>query len=492
MLITHTGQKSDFTLLKRTFSKEFSNEMRTELPFQKVTEMNIQSNLIENWRYVLIVVATLSFGRSSLRVLRSPGLPPVGADPAIFQHAGWYITQGAVPYIDIWDVKPPLTFETTTILAYISGGNMLLLHYLSVIVTVAAGIGIVYLTGVLTHELTNDRTAGLAAGLTILAFTGFHYLPAQGFYPKYFSIFFGLLAIILQHRNNPVSSGAAAAMSAGYIQHGAIFAILVSFLAIQQGGRKRLTSTLGGMIGLTLLVILPIIYVGATGPMLVEVVVAHLTSSESVSSMDILRRLAKGFLFLGFSSAAIILGVYGIILNGMHRPRKTWWIAAGGVGYGVQIMFFDFDSYPDLFFGLVFAALGMGLLVNLMTDRQRTVTIVLLAVLVTVGVVSLGGFGIVTSDSVYTKSLDDSLDESDTLLHNFIKYAEDRFNAEHLRRSNRYENNEVLKSRPDLNKIYWNKMTPSSCHYRLSETEIIWIEQTDRSYYANKCGSYPW
>jgi hypothetical protein len=49
-------------------------------------------------------------------------------DSALFQHAGWYITHGATPYVDFWDLKPPLVYVGTTTLAVLTGVNMVLLH----------------------------------------------------------------------------------------------------------------------------------------------------------------------------------------------------------------------------------------------------------------------------------------------------------------------------------------------------------------------------
>jgi len=450
----------------------------------------LYDNTTDNFRYSLVLIAVLSFGISSARMLLSAERPPISIDAAFFQHAGWYITQGAVPYVDIWDINTPLAFEATAFLAFLSGGNMYLLHLLSMAVSVSTGVAIVYLTGTLTYEVTNDKLASLTAGLTLLTLAGFHYLASTGFRPKYPSIAFGLAALLLQFRDRPGYSGCAAAISAGFVQHSAVFAILALGLAIQRGGRKRLTNTILGMLLTTIVVVAPLVIVGAGEAMLVQTVLVPLSGSGSTGLLSIVRRLGKGMILTGFASIPIVLGVYGLFRIGTRDIRKNWWILSGGTIYGIQVFLVDFNSYPDLFFGLVFVAMGLGLLVNTLDEPKRRIIPGVLAIIVLISVVSLGGFGYVTNETVYTKSLDDSLAESDTILHNVVLSAEEYFNARDARGGQM--NPDLPFDRPDLEALYWEKQKPPSCHYRLSAKEIQWIERTGGAYEKENCGQYSW
>lgn len=447
--------------------------------------------LVDDWRRVLVVVAIASFGISILREFAAPGRPTPGTDAAFFQHAGWYITQGAVPYLHIWDIKPPMTHLTTTALATVSFGNMFVLHVLSVLLMATAGVAIVVLVGELTHRLTGDAVASLAAGLCVLTIGGFHHLAAQGFYPKYLAIALGLSGILLQYRDRPGYSGVVAALGAGYIQHAAVFSILILGLAVQRHGRDGARTTLLGMVATTAVVIAPILAWGAGEAMVVEVVLALLVGSEPSGPLELLRRLGKGLVLTGYAGIPILFGVYGLVRVGTRDLRELWWLVAGGALYGLQIFLFDFDSYPDLFFGLVFVSIGIGLLVHTLRGRKRQAIVAMLVAVVTMSVVFLGGVGVVTNETVYTQSLDDSLDSSDTVIHSTVKYVEALFGAEPMRRDSVYDQADTPSDRMSVTELFWTKGIPASCHYRLSGTEILWLERTGEPYTAQTCGAWP-
>lgn len=450
------------------------------------------SNLVtENWRLSIVVVAIMSFSLSVVRKFAASGRPQPGADAAFFQHAGWYITQGAIPYIHIWDVKPPMTHFTTTGLALLSFGDMFVLHALSVLLMVTAGVLIVLFVGEIVYTLAEDRVAGLTAGISVLCLGGFHYLPASGFYPKYLAICLGLGGILLQYRARPLYSGVAAALSAGYIQHAAVFSLLIVGLTLQRHGRAGLRRTLFGMVATTAVVVAPILAVGAGEAMIVEAVIVLFTASEPTGVLSIFRRLGKGLVLTGYASIPVLLGVYGLIRTGVQRDHQAWWVVAGGGLYAIQIFFFDFDSYPDLFFGLMFVAIGVGLLVASLDGRRRRAVVAVVIVVATISVVFLGGVGIVANETVYTQSLDDSLESSDTLIHTTVKEVEAIFGARSMRRDSVYTESDIPTDRPDVVELFWSKGIPPSCHYRLSTTEVVWIERTGGSYTAQTCGAYP-
>lgn len=60
----------------------------------------------------VVLLFALSFGRYLIFLW-----PATATDPAFFQHTEWYILNGGVPYVDVWDVNPPLVFGLTAVLA---------------------------------------------------------------------------------------------------------------------------------------------------------------------------------------------------------------------------------------------------------------------------------------------------------------------------------------------------------------------------------------
>ncbi|MBP1985609.1 DolP-mannose mannosyltransferase [Halolamina salifodinae] len=447
------------------------------------------SDLVERWRLITLSAAVVAFSLSVIREFS--GGPTPGADPAFLQHAGWYFTQGAKPYIHFWDVKPPMTHLTTAVLAYFSFGNMFVLHIYSVTLITISGIVSVYLVAKATHHITRDNLASLTAGICMLTIAGYHYHAAQGFYPKFLAITLGLAGIIFQLRQQPIYSGIVVALSAGYIQHGAVFSLLALGLAAQYNGRRGVRITLVAIATTTALVLAPIFIIGSGEAMIVETIIVFVSASEPSGNIAILRRLGKGFVYTGYASIPVLLGVYGLIRIAPKNLSKTWWVLSGATLYAVQIFFVDFDSYPDLFFGLIFVSIGTGLLVASLKDRRRqAVTGVIIAVAV-VSVTVLGGFGVVTNKTVYTDSLDDSLDKSDTLIHTSVKAIEGHFNAESMRRDSIKQDIERLNTQPSLDQYFWQKIIPETCHYRLSTTEIKWLKQTNRPIMADTCGAWP-
>jgi hypothetical protein len=447
------------------------------------------------WRELLFGVTVFSFGVSVLRAFLRPGRPPINTDAAFFQHAGWYVTQGAVPYVEMWDIKPPLTIETTSVLAVLSFGNMYVLHVLSVLLTVAAGIGTVYLVGELVYHVTDHELASLTAGLTVLTIAGFHGLPAFGFRPKYFAMVFGLLALLLTLRDRPLYAGVAAAMSAGYMQHGAIFTVLILGVLLRRRSYEGVGRALAGMAVTTVVAVLPIALLGGFSAMLVEVVLVPLTASEETGILAVLGNLQRGFLFLGYAVPVILVGLYGVVRVGiLDRADDTGWIVAGTALSGVQILAIDFDGYADLFFGLLFTALGVGLVVANARDRPRTVVVGVVVAVVVVSVTVMGGVGVVSDpiDEVHTSIAED---RTDTVMLHVAESIQSLSGVEdQVTPSNTTVHPLVAESQYNQSSVvwlYWNKAEPVSCHYRLSVTELQWVEQTGRSITAERCGQFP-
>jgi hypothetical protein len=419
------------------------------------------------WPLVLGGLALLVQVLSVARAL-STAPPTTNIDAVFFEHAGWYVTQGAIPYIDIWDIKPPLAIETTTVLAVLAGGP-LALHLSSVALTAGTAVGCSLLVGVLAHRLTGDGYAALLSGCTLLAMPAFFRLSANGFRPKYLTLFFGLGALVLALRDRPLLAGIAAAASAGYWQYGAIFAALVVGIAVQHHGWRALARPLIGMALTTAVVSLPIVLSGALVPMLVEVVYVPLTTQ---AAQPVLQRLGKLLLYLAYALVPVVVGLYGLAVE-RQQFRRHWWVYAGAAWGGVQILF-DLDSAPDLYLLVTFLALGVALAVTRARPAPRRWLGMAFAAVVLVNALWVGGF---VANPV------ENANSTDGGAAGALRTVSESVDVSRPGTPRRYGISGVRT-------LYWNERTPSSCHYRLSETERDWLAKTGRPHHESRCGAF--
>ncbi|SEA38183.1 DolP-mannose mannosyltransferase [Haloplanus vescus] len=434
------------------------------------------------WRLALIAATISVFAISMVRTaLFSPTL--INYDGAFYAHAGWYTTKGAIPYVTFWDVKPPLVFEWTALLAFFAFDNMLLLHAYHVATTSAVAAGSVLLVGYLTTELTESSLAGFCAGAVLLAYPGFHYLAAHGFRPKYFTLFFGLAALYLHYSGQSLASGVAAAAAAGFWQFGAVFPVVVLGLEYQRT-RTVPVRALTGMAATTLVVVTPFVFWGAIEPMFVEVVVAPFLLSETFEPFV---RLWKGFRFLGYLIPIVLIGAAGIVGTLRNEFDTRWWVFVVGTWYGLQIFYFDLDGFPDLFLGVAIVGIGFGLIVaEVSLPTQRGIVAVVVTVLFISGVF-LGGIGLVaeplttTEDGVTygDKSVaTDALGDVGKWLFGPVGSGSEAESAAGAGPTNLYDP-------PDARSLYWNQHRP--CHYFIGTMGANWIKQTDGRYVEMSC-----
>jgi len=340
------------------------------------------------------LLATITQAISIIRSLHGNGELPLSSDTAFFEHAGWYITQGAVPYVNFWDVKPPLIHETSALISFVTGGNITLGHYISIFIMSSLAIGILLLVSSLTYRMTESRKAALIAGIAVLAHPAFHHLPTLGLWAKYFSVFFGLFGIWCEKNNRYLLAGASGAASAGYWQFGLIFALIVASLTIQTGGRTKIRDTIIGMAIVTAITVAPVIYMGGFVAMISQVVFVPFTISEDYT---LLHRLGKGVLYLGYSGIVLILGVMGAACALYKDWRETWWVAVGLAWFGFQLLALNFASEADLFPALIFTALGVGVFVPHLTPKRQKQVGAVVGSIALVSVAMLGSVGLVVS-----------------------------------------------------------------------------------------------
>lgn len=389
--------------------------------------------------------------------------PPMAPDAGIFQHIGWYLTQGGRLYVDAWEPKLPLSYETTGVLAVLSGGDMYRLHLLSVLVMIAAVCGIVGLVSVLVHDVTGDDVAATLAGLSLFLLPGFAVRPVYGFKAKYLLVLCGLVAIFLSTRDYPALSGAAAAAAVGYWQAGAVFPLIVVGMALRQRDMHALERVVAGGLGFTVVMLLPVVLLWhSASEMVTQVVLVALETEEHAS---LFTRLVAGVVHFKWASPLVLLGGLGLAhtarccyRDGDVAGRSEWWIPAGAGWFAFLILFVDFETggYTDLIPGLAFVAIGVGLVAaSLRHRRHRQCLRAALAAVLVVNVAFLGSVG-----AVFTPvDTPGPVPMSELTTHDLPAAHDD---AEPV---------------PDVRYVYWNQIEPSTCHYRLSVMELRWLDR---------------
>lgn len=407
------------------------------------------------------------------KIALANGRPPMTPDTGIFLHIGWYLTRGARLYADAWEPKLPLSYETTALLALLSGGDVYLLHMSSVVLMMAAACGVVGVVSALVWDITRDRFAASIAGLSVLLLPGFFVRPAYGYREKYLLLLAGLLAIYLYTHGYPALAGASAAASVGYWQAAIVFPCIVVGMALRNRNWEALARTIAGGLAFTAAMILPVVLVWhSTSEMLVQSVLVPLVTEEST---PLVTRLVGGAAHFKWASFLVLLGVVGLgvvavsVLFDRNDPvgRDEWWILAGAGWFGFFILFVDFETggYTDLIPILAFLAIGLGVVAaRLPRGRPRQYLSGAVAAVLVVNIVLLGSLGLVFSP-VETPGP--------------VPMSE-------LQSEERATQVEEVGPVPDIRYTYWNRLEPSTCHYRLSVMEMQWLERT-QPYSGKEC-----
>jgi hypothetical protein len=394
----------------------------------------------------------------------------VSTDSALFQHAGWYIANGATPYVDFWDIKPPLIYAVTTGLALLSGGNMAVLHLLSVALASGAVVAGVTLVGVLTHRLTDHGPASVVAGATMFVLPTVYVFPSAGIRPKYFAFAFGIGALVLAVDDHPTKSGAAAAASAGFWQLGGLVALLAVGIGLQRGGPRAAGRTVGGGVAVAIAVVAPFVAADLAIPLFLETVLAPLYTVERYTVGG---RILEFVIEVGYGAFLLPIGLYGWIRGVLEDASRYWWVGVGGAAYLLQV-FLEMQGAIELIFPLSFLAIGVGVVLanppaapsTSLPSPSRSWLVAAVAVLAVLNV--LWAFGPVTpiKHEVETAHERRAISEYETV-------APPPENA------------------PSMRTLYWEKGIPESCHYRAGYKQRHFVERIDTTVDKPTCGQWP-
>jgi hypothetical protein len=405
----------------------------------------VLTNRRDAWLFVPFFTAVLLQFRATLPVLTSPR-PPLGVDAWVFEYTGLISLRGALPYVHIWDIKPPLTYATASGIAALASGDPLLAHQLNVLVMGSLLVGVVTLASVLTYELTGESAAGVVTGLAVPAFSLFYTFPAYGLRPKMYVMFFGLFGVYLCYRKRPFWSGLTAAAAAGYWQLGVIFPVLVIGLTVQHSRRRDVGWVVVGMATITTIAVAPYVLAGEVTALLNQVVFAQFFATESGSVLIRVFRVRNMFGRVGLLAT---LGGIGVVWTAV-RSREAWWVGAGTGFYLVQILYLDLDSTPDLLLLYLFLAIGVGLFVSRVheTEFGRAGIPTYVA-----GSIALIAIGLILGDLWALHGVE------------LVQYPASEY----------------------LSELYWRVEIAESCHLRMSSVENSYLE-TVGAEQSSACG----
>ncbi|MFC4544127.1 DolP-mannose mannosyltransferase [Halosolutus amylolyticus] len=438
-----------------------------------------------DWVVILGPIVAVLFAAGLADYLLT-GWPRIATDPAFFQHTGWYVLQGGIPYVDVWDVNPPVPFAITAALASVSGGNMLVLHGLSVTLTVLVAGASVMLVGWVAYLVTGRNAAAIAAGLTMLVVPELFLLSPEGVRAQFYALFFGTLALGLALRDRPFLAGAAAALSAGSWQSGVVFAPLVVGIAYQRAGGKNALRAIAGGGVVTGLVVLAFAAAGALVPMVVQAIVAPLVAGSSYTLSE---NVYSILLVFGYGSLLLPVALFGWAYAAVRNRRRLWWVPTGGLLLGYQVLFVDLDGSTDALPWLAFVAIGVALAVDRVlvyanrsgaTDSRSADAIgpsryqwtAVAAVVAVVGLLVLSGV-VWHQGSPYPQST----------LQTMQQDAEVEGEPPPITPADG--------EAPSMQTIYWEQLEPETCHYRLSWNEVRWVAMTDDRLDRQHCGGWP-
>jgi len=268
---------------------------------------------------------------------------------------------------------------------------------------------------------------------------------------SYLLVAFGASALAFSTRNQFRWAAVTAAVATLSYLPGGVFALVVVWQAIKRRGTAGAQTTVLWGLGSAIVLLAPVVLLGAGKAFVAQVVVAPLLTS---SGGGIIGNFINLWLATGPGILAIPIATAGWVAVG--RTNGSWWPAVGGAAFLIKVLVLDMESAPDAMGLMVFVALGIGFTVKHGSNHARKLVAVSIVVLVVSAGIWVGAVRPVSTGGA-ERSTDDA-------------YAKD--------------------SIPQMETIYWEKRTPG-CHYRLSQREFQWIERTDAELSNTRCIPWP-
>lgn len=364
----------------------------------------------------------------------------VNIDSAVFQHGSWYAVNGGRPYVDFWLVKPPMVYQILIPAAIVSSGNMLVLHILSVSITILLVIGTSLIIYLIIKHVTQDEDAAFWGGISLIGFHTYLFLATTGFRPKYAVAFFGLLSILLSYRDRWMMSGVSSVVALGFWQLAVIFPAITVVWSFWRSARDWsnlifLYQSAGATIGL-ILVFVPTLSISGVTPIVAEVILSHLLESEPITLYDTVISFLRVGLSTRFASFILLIGSLGTLYGVLKQRQKYGLILILGAWFGLMLILIDFDAGPDIIPGYSIAAIGTGFAVHFVHPHKKRILKIAIALIVIFSLLS----GLTIDTSNPTKNTVQELNGP------YSQYGD-----KNLR----------------MSYIYWNKTKPDECNFRM-------------------------
>lgn len=392
------------------------------------TEPDLQSSVRSTWtrlrsrgkrlrglldRHPLVFLAALASAFQTYAAYRVYSPLPAGTwprlrDSMIFEYLGWRLARGERLYIDLWEIKPPVAFEVTGVLALLSGGNVAVYHVLALLTTSGALVGGAVLAGAIVYELTGDSLGSVIGGTAVFVFPVYFWRALIGFKSKYFVVLFGLALVWLLLRDRPALAGVAGAIAVGFWQMAIVFPVVGLGFVLQHGDRSDLERFVGGGLGMATVMLLPVALWGALPAMVTETILTPLLITEQSSPAQN-AQLALSLLDMALPVALVGLAGYAGSVTRTHRDREWPLLVALG-WFTVVVLFFDLDSFPDLFPWFAVVGIGVGIAIGRGSGYSSRALGIAIAAMVVLSVATMGGFGMGKRGVPATGSFDPSMD----------------------------------------------------------------------------------
>lgn len=297
------------------------------------------------------------------------GTRVIAGDAAIFLYGGDLLVEGYAPYLYWWDIKPPLIYDVTALIALVAPHDPWMQFYIGSMLTALATIATVALAGMVVYRVTQSNPAAIVSCLVIIGFVSFLHRPVRGIFPKPFVFALGLAAIWLSLDDRHVLAAACGVCAAGFWQFGLIFTA-IPFARAWYHERDVLPEMVGVGAFCTILAVAPIVLLGGGRAMIHQVISALLAYHNG--GLTIVERLAKLIEYTPLIWPLLLAGIAGVI-EFVTRRRRHYWLLALIVWPIIQLGFLDFDFSPDVTLFVVACALGLGIAVGSL-HREGTLT----------------------------------------------------------------------------------------------------------------------
>ena len=182
------------------------------------------------------------------------------ADMGLYFYGGRELLQGNVPYVAIFDIKPPMTFFVSAIGLFIS--NIFNFNPIVIgprILFLLFGAGTIFFTYLATFHLFKDRLYAILSAIILISFTGFGWGSLSG-RPKIVMIFFAISCLYYAlFRKKWFIAGIFGSLSALTWQPGAIFPLVVIVHSLVEKNHRK-NNFIKTILGVALPIIIIVIF----------------------------------------------------------------------------------------------------------------------------------------------------------------------------------------------------------------------------------------